>query len=192
MVERDDGELLDEELLEEVRAGSTRAFDEIMKRYQRLVYAACFPFAADAEDALDMTQDIFVKVYERIGSFQGTGTFRAWLLRIVHNDGLNRVRHRVRHAEHADHDELTPANEPAVEPNQDSELALQESRDLLRSALLDLSPRQRQAVTLRYFERMPIQEIASILDCTDGTAKNLLFRSLQKLRSHLAPEWRES
>jgi len=179
----------DEELLDQVRAGSARAFDDIMKRYQRCVYAACLPFAADSEEALDMMQDIFVKVYEKIGSFQGNGTFRAWLLRIAYHEGVNRVRYRARHGEH---DELTRANEPAVSANQDSELLRQESQDLLRSALLQLNPRQRQAVTLRYFEKMPIREIASILDCTDGTAKNLLFRSLQKLRAHLAPEWRES
>ena len=181
----------DEELLEEIRSGSTRAFDDIMKRYQRLVYGACFPFAADAEDALDMTQDIFVKVYEKIGTFQGNATFRAWLLRIVHNEGLNRVRYRARHVDLADHDGLTPANEPAVEPDQDCELAEQESRDMLLGAIDLLNPRQRQAVMLRYFESVPIREIASILACTEGMAKNLLFRGLQKLRSNLAPECRE-
>lgn len=183
IVERDD-----EALLAEVRAGSTRAFDEIMKRYQRLVFAACFPFATDPEDALDLTQDVFVKAYERLDSFRGDGAFKAWLLRIVHNEGLNRVRARARQG---DHDELTPANEPAVAASQDGDLIQAEQRNVLGRALLLLNPRQRQAVTLRYFEKMPISEIASALDCTDGTAKNILFRSLQKLRAHLAPEWRE-
>ena len=177
----------DEELLGEVRSGSTRAFDELMKRYQRLVFAACSTFAADPEDALDLTQDIFVKAYEKLDSFWGEGTFRAWLLRITHNEGLNRVRCRARHG---DHDELTASNSPAVGPNQDADLARKERQDLVRTALLELSPKQREAVTLRYFEKMSIREIASTLDCTDATAKNLLFRSIQKLRTHLAPEWR--
>ena len=179
----------DEELVDQIRTGSTRAFEEIMKRYQRLVYTACLGFAATPEDALDMTQDVFVKVYEKIDSFRGEGTFKAWLVRITHNEGLNRVRNCARQG---DHQELTPANSPAVGPNQDSDLAEKESQDLLREAMLQLSPKQRQAVMLRYFEKMPIREIACVMDCTDGTAKNLLFRSLQKLRTYLAPDWRAS
>lgn len=182
-------EQCDEELLAEVRAGSTRAFDEIMKRYQRLVYAACLGFVATPEDALDMTQDIFVRVYEKLDSFRGNGAFKAWLLRITHNEGLNRARNRARRG---DHDELTSANSPPVAPDQESDLAQKQSQDVLRKALLHLRPRQRQAVMLRYFDKMPIREVACILDCTEGTAKNLLFRSLQKLRTHLAPEWRDS
>lgn len=178
----------DEELLNGVRAGSARAFDEIMKRYQRLVYAVCLDFAAGPEDALDMTQDVFVRVYEKLDSFRGSGTFKAWLLRVTHNEGLNRVRDRARRGTH---DELTPANSPPVGPNQESDLAQKESQGMLGRAMLRLSSKQRQAVTLRYFEKMPIREIACVLDCTDGTAKNLLFRSLQTLRTHLAPDWRE-
>jgi RNA polymerase sigma-70 factor (ECF subfamily) len=178
----------DRALLNEVRSGSTTAFDELMKRYQRPVYAICLVFATTPEDALDMTQDVFVKVYQKLDSFRGRGTFKAWVFRIAHNEGLNRARDRSRHGDHL---ELTPANSPPVGPNQVADLARKERQNLLREALLHLSPRQRQAVTLRYFEKMPIRDIASILDCTDGTAKNLLFRSLQMLRAHLAPYWRE-
>jgi RNA polymerase sigma-70 factor (ECF subfamily) len=176
-------------LIEEVRTGSRRAFEEIMKRYQRLVYATCLAYTGTQEDALDMTQDVFVKVYEKLGSFRGTGTFKGWLLRITHNEGLNWVR---RHARRGDHRELTPLNTPQVQAAQDSDLMQQETRDVLREALLHLNPRQRQAVMLRYFEKASIGEIASILGCTDGTAKNILFRSLRKLRDHLMPHWRES
>ncbi len=179
----------DQALIEDVRTGSTRAFEEIMKRYQRLVYAVCLAYTRTPEDALDMTQDVFVKVYEKLGSFRGTGTFKAWLLRITHNEGLNWVRSCARRG---DHRELTPVNSPRVEASQDSDLTQQETLDILRKALLHLNPRQRQAVMLRYFEKTSIGEIASILGCTDGTAKNILFRSLRKLRDHLVPHWRES
>lgn len=179
----------DQALVEEVRAGSTVAFEEIMKRYQRLVYATCLAYAATPDDALDMTQDVFVKVHEKIGSFRGSGTFKAWLLRIAHNQGLNWVRSRARHG---DLRELTPGNSPEVAASQDSDLMQQERWDLLRKALLCLNPKQRQAVMLRYFGGTPVREIASILDCTEGTAKNILFRSLRKLRNHLVPDRRES
>jgi RNA polymerase sigma-70 factor (ECF subfamily) len=178
----------DRVLVDEVRTGSTRAFEELMKRYQRLVYATCLAYAGTPDDALDMTQEVFVKVYEKLSSFRGSGTFKAWLLRITHNEGLNWVRSRRRHG---DRRELTPANSPEVAASQDTDLIRRERQDLLREALLRLNPRQRQAVVLRYFEGSPIREIASILDCTEGTAKNILFRSLRKLRSHLVPDGRE-
>ena len=184
MVEQDD-----HVLIEEVRTGAAGAFEEIMKRYERLVYLTCFPYAGSSDDALDITQNVFVKVYENATSFRGTGSFKAWLLRIAHNEGLNWVRS---HARRRDHTELTPANSPEVAASQDSDLIRQESWELLREALLHLNPRQRQAVVLRYFERTPIREIAAILDCTEGTAKSILFRSLRELRRHLVPHWRES
>jgi RNA polymerase sigma-70 factor (ECF subfamily) len=179
----------DHVLIEEIRAGSTGAFEKIMKRYERLVYLTCFPYAGSRDDALDITQNVFVKVYENAGSFQGTGSFKAWLLSITHNEGLNWVRG---HARHRDHAELTPANSPEVAAHQDSDLIRQETWEMLREALLHLNPRQRQAVVLRYFERTPVREIAAILDCTEGTAKSILFRSLRELRRYLVPHWRES
>jgi RNA polymerase sigma-70 factor (ECF subfamily) len=178
----------DHVLIEEVRAGSAGAFEEIMKRYERLVYVTSFAYAASPEDALDITQNVFVKVYEKAATFRGTGSFKAWLLRITHNEGLNWVRGEARHGAHA---ELTPSNSPGIAASQDSALFREERWELLREALLNLNPRQRQAVVLRYFERIPIREIASILDCTEGTAKNILFRSLRKLHRHLVPHRRE-
>lgn len=179
----------DRALIEEIRVGSHNAFEEVMRRYERLVYVTSFAYAGSREDALDITQNVFVKVYERIGSFRGTGTFKAWLLRITHNESLNWVRG---HSRNGDHDELTQANAPGSEAGQEADLLQRERWHRLRKALLHLNPKQRQAVTLRYFERMSISEIASVLGCTEGTAKNILFRSLRKLRHQLVPHWRES
>jgi RNA polymerase sigma-70 factor (ECF subfamily) len=182
----DDG---DRALIDQARAGSTGAFEEIMKRYERLVYVMCFAYAESREDALDLTQNVFVKVYDNLGSFRGSGTFKAWLVRITHNEGLNWVRGRQRRGEH---DELTPANAPEVEARQEVDLMHNERWSQLRRALLQLNPRQRQAVTLRYLDGTPLREIASTLGCSEGTAKNILFRSLKELRRHLAPYRRES
>jgi RNA polymerase sigma-70 factor (ECF subfamily) len=176
-------------LIDEVRAGSTRAFEAIMKRYERMVYVTCYAYAGCREDALDIVQDVFVKVFEKADSFRGSGSFRAWLLRIAHNEGLNWVRS---HARLRDHRELTAINSPEVPPSQEADLLKQERWEVLREALLDLNPRQRQAVVLRYFEGTPTREIASILDCTEGTAKSILFRSLRKLHRRLAPYGRET
>jgi RNA polymerase sigma-70 factor (ECF subfamily) len=179
----------DHVLIEEVRAGTAGAFEEIMKRYEQLVYVTCYAYAGSREDALDITQNVFIKVYQKVDSFRGSGSFKAWLLRIAHNEGLNWIRD---HARHTGHTELTPSNSPEAGASQESDLLRQERWHMVQEALLHLNPRQRQAVVLRYFERTPIREIASILDCTEGTAKNILFRSLRKLHSHLVPHRRET
>jgi len=176
-------------LIVEVRAGSVAAFEDLMKSYEGLVYRTCFGYTRNRDDALDVTQEVFVRVYERIASFRDSGSFKGWLLCIAHNESLNWIRRRARHGEH---DELTAANSPDIEARQESDLSQQESRDLIATALLHLNPRQRKALTLRYFERMSISEISSLLECTEGTAKNIIFRSLRKLRDQLVPHWRET
>jgi RNA polymerase sigma-70 factor (ECF subfamily) len=176
-------------LIADMRTGSAAAFEDLMKRYEGLVYRTCYGYTRDRDDALDVTQEVFVRVYEKIDSFRGTGSFKGWLLRITHNESLNWIRGRARHGEH---DRLTEANAPGLEARQEADLSQQEDLDLIGAALLHLNPKQRKALTLRYFERMPIREIASRLDCTEGTARNILFRSLQKLRDRMVPHWRET
>jgi RNA polymerase sigma-70 factor (ECF subfamily) len=176
-------------LIAEIRAGSAGAFEDLMKQYQGQVYRTCFGYTRNRDDALDVTQEVFVKVYERIDSFSGSGSFKGWLLRITHNQSLNWIRARARHGEH---DRLSEANAPGMEAGQEVDLSRQENRDLIEAAMLHLNPKQRKALTLRYFERMSISEIASLLECTEGTARNILFRSMQKLRDRMVPHWRET
>jgi RNA polymerase sigma-70 factor (ECF subfamily) len=176
-------------LIAEVVAGSVAAFEELMMTYEGLVYRTSFGYARNRDDALDITQEVFVKVYEKIGTFRGSGSFKGWLLRITHNESLNWLRSRARHGEHG---RLTAAGTPEYQARQEADLSRRETRDLIGRALLELNPRQRRALTLRYFERMSISEIASLLECTEGTTKNILFRSLRKLRDRMVPHWRET
>jgi RNA polymerase sigma-70 factor (ECF subfamily) len=173
----------DDVLIDEVNAGSVGAFEELMKAYQGLVYRTCFSYTGNRQDAMDVTQEVFVKVFEKIGTFRHRGSFRGWLLRITHNESLNWIRSRTRHGEHG---RLTAAGSLELEARQETDLVQQENRDRIAEAMLSLSPKQRRALTLRYFESMSITEISSLLGCTPGTTKNILFRSLRRLRDQLA------
>jgi RNA polymerase sigma-70 factor (ECF subfamily) len=182
-------ERTDQALIEETRAGSAAAFEELMSRYERLVYKIGYGYTGDQEESLDVTQNVFLKVYERLGSYRGTGPFKAWLLRIAHNEGIDWVR---RHARFRDREELVAGNVPSYEAGQESELVQSESRRGLLNELRHLNPRQRQAVMLRYFEKMSLREISLILNCTEGTARSLLFRGLERLRGRMIPRWSKS
>jgi RNA polymerase sigma-70 factor (ECF subfamily) len=169
----------DQDLVAEIRAGSRVAFVELMRRYERSVFRIGFSYTRDREEALDVVQDVFLKVHARLDTYRSTGAFGAWVHRIAHRTGLNWVRdHRALRGREV----LDALNAPALDPTQETALVEQERRQRIRSELDHLNPKQRQAVVLRYYERMPIREIASALECSEGVAKNILFRSLRKMR----------
>ncbi len=174
--------LNDLDLVDEIRAGSRAAFDRLIRRHEQLVYRIAYSYVGDIDCALDISQNVFIKVHRQLGSFHGRGTFRAWLSRIAQNESLNWLRARKRR----DGDvELTPVNTPTIQPIQESSLLRAERSRDLRTEIHKLNPRQRQALLLRYFESMPIREIGEVLECSEGQVKSILFRGMQVLRKRL-------
>jgi RNA polymerase sigma-70 factor (ECF subfamily) len=173
----------DEALIEECRGGSRLAFDQLMQRYQRLVFRVGYSYARQPEDALDITQEVFLKVYRKLNSYKGDGTFQSWLLRVTHNHCVDWVR---KHRRDRSFEELTPAHYAEYPATQETELYRHEQRRILLAMLEELNPKQRLAVTLRYFEEMSIREIAGVLECSQGVVKSILFRSVAKLRNSFA------
>lgn len=176
--------LNDFQLVDEIRAGSQAAFDQLIRRHEQFVYRVAFAYTRDADAALDVSQNVFIKVHTHLESFHGRSSFRAWLTRIAQNESLSWVRGRKSTLE------VTVLNAPSCAPVQEKDVVRAErSRDLL-AEVHRLNPSQRQAVLLRYFEKMRVREISEVLECSEGQVKSLLFRSLQKLRKHLSEQGR--
>ncbi len=173
----------DEKLVDKIRAGSRSAFAELMNRHERLVFRICYSYARQEDSALDISQEVFVKVWRYLPDYEGRGSFRGWLMRIAHRESMNWLRAERRHGES---DELTRTNTPSVDASQEEELLRREQRSLLWIELDKLNKKQRLALSLRHFEQMSITEIAAALDCSESVAKNILFRGLAKLRRNLA------
>ena len=173
----------DAALIEESRRGSPVAFDALMQRYERLVYAVAWAYTHERESALDVTQEVFLKVYRKLEAYRGAGPFRSWLLRIAGRESLNWLRRhrRLRQAE-----ELPPDPPGPEEGLPESDLLREEGLRRLRTGVDRLPPRQQLAVRLRYFQGLRVREVAAVLGCSEGTGKNLLFRGVQKLREQLA------
>ena len=172
----------DQELVSEIRSGSAVAFERLMRRYERLVYRVAFGFTGDGDSAMDLTQTTFIKVYSRLGSLRQDGSLKSWIARIAANEAMNWERSRRRHP--ADPLEQEPEDVFLRDDSpQESALRRREDREALHRSLSTLSPRHRLAVVLRYFEGMSTTEISSALECSEATARNILFRSLRKLRS---------
>ncbi|MBN2169707.1 MAG: sigma-70 family RNA polymerase sigma factor [Candidatus Krumholzibacteriota bacterium] len=174
--------MTDDALVAEVLAGSEAAFELLMQRHERLVYRVSYGFVRDRDDALDVTQEVFVRAYEKLATYRGDGEFRAWLLSLTRRANLNWLRRRRRDR---GREPLAAAADPTVAARQEADLAHREEVSLVLDELSRLNPRQCLAVSLRYLERMPVRQIAAALECSEGVAKNILFRSLQKLRERL-------
>lgn len=181
-------ERTDRALIEETLAGELSSYDELMRRYERAVYRVCLLYGGSKENALDISQNVFLKCYRSLEAFRGDSTFKTWLTRIAYNEGLNWLRTRKRKGEHEELDEHAAGRFPetASLPGQERELMERERKTILFQKLDELNPRQRTAVTLRYFKQMPVREIAQVLQCSEGNVKNMLFRSVRKLRQALA------
>ena len=171
----------DQQLVTEIRSGSGVAFERLMRRYDRLVYRVAYGFTKDREAAMDVAQETFLKVHGRLAGWRGEGDMKNWIARIAANEALNWKRSARRHP-------TDPLDEDVfLEPDRrrEDDLAAVEIRSSLHRGLANLSPRQRLALVLRYYLGMSAREISGVLECSEGTARNTLFRSLQKLRSML-------
>lgn len=178
-------EFSDQELVNEIRAGSSVSFGHLMDRYRRLVYRVAYGFTRDRESAMDIAQDTFLEVHSGLAGWRGEGSLKNWIARIAAHKAMNQERSRRRRPTQALEGEeifLRP------DPPQETQLSDRETRRALHRSLRALSPRQQLAVVLRYYEGMSAREISGVLECTEGTARNILFRSLQKLRTTLSAE----
>jgi RNA polymerase sigma-70 factor (ECF subfamily) len=173
----------DTELIQETLAGNLQAYDALMKRYQDRVYTIALSFGKTKENALDISQDIFLKVYKKLNTFKENSTFKTWVSKVAFNESVNWTRKNKKYIQNDEIDSDGPKLYDYQNP--EDQLLVNENKTLLLRCLFDLNTKYRLAVVLRYFENMPIKEIAISMDCSEGMVKNMLFRSIQKLRNSL-------
>jgi RNA polymerase sigma-70 factor (ECF subfamily) len=174
--------LSDRELIEEIRDGSAPAFELLMRRYERLVYKIALTSTGNGDSAMDISQNVFLKVHSKLPSFREGGNFKSWVARIAMNESINWHRRGRKHQtaelnEEISTDERLP---------QEEQLGDKEKWALLKQAMLELNPKQQLAVAMRYFEGMSIGQISTALECSEGSAKSILFRGLGRMRAQLA------
>ena len=171
----------DQNLVEQTLEGNLEAFDELMKRYERLVYKVAVGFVGDPENAFDVSQTVFMKAYKALGSFRKEANVKTWLMRITYNESINWIRKPSSRSQI--HDSIDEAStELTAGASQEADLERTENRALIGKAMTKLNDRYRLAVVLRYFQGLGISEISEVLGCSDGVTKNILFRSVKTMR----------
>ena len=173
----------DQELIAGIASGSDLAFDRLMRRYRGLVYRVAYGFTGDRDSALDVMQETFLKVHMKIGGFRGEGPLRHWIVRIAANEAMNWKRSASRFVATDLDDSVFLRSDPAEGPDRDGRATAERA---LGRSLAALPPRQRLAVVLRYFGERSTREMAAVLECSEGSARNILFRALEKMRATMA------
>ena len=183
--------LSDEELMSRARQGDAAAFGEFVRRHTPAVHR-WMARSVGAQEAEDLTQEVFLKAYRGLGRFRGEAPPRAWLAAIADNAVKNRYRSltRFRRIFSPSEDEAGEASSPAAGPEEDARA--RESRRFVAEALKRISAEFRMPVILRDLEDWSYEEIALSLDLPVGTVKSRIARGRGQLRAILAPLVRQT
>lgn len=167
----------DLEIVARVKAGDGEAFGELVGRYSGRVYALALAMVHDAQRAEDVTQEVFIRAYERLDGFRGASAFATWLYRIAYNRAVAECRRRSYGG--FDAESCAVAEEPDVERFDEETVAR------MRRALSRLSPDERALVTFFYEEERPVAEIAQIMGLTLSNVKVRLHRVRGRIRHYM-------
>jgi RNA polymerase sigma-70 factor (ECF subfamily) len=171
-----------------VRAGDLGQFDFLVEWHRDQVYRMAWRVAQDQESALDITQEVFVRVYRGLGGWKAGSKFSTWLYRIVMNTAIDVMRQEARHRRHQtplldEHLATIPETRPGMNPRQVA--VRNELRRRVFEAVTHLSPKQRACFTMRHYQDLSLLEIAAVLGCSEGAVKKHLARAVERLRQRM-------
>ncbi len=172
------------QLVERCLSGEQGAWEDMVRTYTKRVYAICYRFTGRDNEAQDLTQDVFLRVFKTLGSFRaGEGSFVVWLTRLTRNLLVDHYRRTKRdRATDALEDKLAILEEKTAQSARtDGLLAGREAGELIQAGLQKLSPELREAVILRDLQEMEYREIANVLNVPEGTVKSRLNRGRAEL-----------
>jgi RNA polymerase sigma-70 factor (ECF subfamily) len=180
--------LTDEQLVEQAVNENSEAFGEIVKRWERKIFALCFGMLAREDEARDATQETFISAYKSLKNFRGEAKVSSWLHRIAVNQCLTVKRRAKTRSENFLDDETNAEEKVFVAPMRLSPSRTTEQNErlkIIRQAVNSLPVDLRQIVVMKEFEEMTFQEISDALDLPLSTIKSRLYTALKQLRMKL-------
>ena len=182
-------------------AGDAGAWEEIVQRYHRRIYNICYRFAGSPDDAQDLTQEVFVKMYRTLNSYDvDRGAFMTWVTTMTRNLLVDHFRKTKQErltdsldTTSSDYEDAMPLGEqiPDKGPAPDSTVQSRETGEVVQAALQKLSPELREAVILRDLQDMDYKEIATVLRVPEGTVKSRINRGRAELARLLQRTYRQ-
>jgi RNA polymerase sigma-70 factor (ECF subfamily) len=181
----------DDALVKSARRGDMKAFEELVARHRDKIFARAFSMMRNEDDAVDLSQEAWVKGWQRLKQFQGESSFATWMTRIVINLCLDQLRRQKRQRtesiqEMDDESGGVERQMPVVTVNPTERLERGELRKRIDGAMGKLSEEHRTVLVLHEFEEMEYKEIARTVDCSIGTVMSRLFYARRKMAVLLA------
>jgi RNA polymerase sigma-70 factor (ECF subfamily) len=182
-------------------AGDASAWEEIVQRYSRRIYNICYRFAGSADDAQDLTQEVFIKMYRTLKTYDlERGALMTWVTTMTRNllvDHFRKTRQdRMTDSldgETSQHEDSVPLSDRIPDKNQppDARVQSRETSEVVHQALQKLSPELREAVILRDLQDMDYREIATVLKVPEGTVKSRINRGRAELARLLTRTYKQ-
>ena len=182
-------------------SGDAAAWEEIVQRYHRRIYNVCYRFAGDAENAQDLTQEVFIKMYRTLSTYDsGKGAFMTWVTTITRNLLVDHFRKskgdRITDSldtAPSEHEDAQPLSDQIADRGLPPDAAVQslEAREMVHGALQKLSPELREAVILRDLQDMDYKDIAVVLKVPEGTVKSRINRGRTELARLLQRSYKQ-
>lgn len=195
MAERSLGRIDDTVLVREAQRGNRGAFEELVRHYDQAVLRLAMHLTGSEAEAQDIYQEAFLKAYKSVGNFRFECSFYTWIYRIVTNLCLDHLRKKQVRKEDAPvatdssgetYDVLEQVADIRAGANPERDLMRRELGTRISSALEKLTPRERMVFELKHYHGLKLRTVGEVLNTTEETAKNTLFRATQKLRGALA------
>ena len=187
--------LNDTDLILQTQKGDQNAFEELVYRYDRIVLSIAMKYAFNEDDAKDLYQEVFIRVYRGLKNFRFQSEFSTWLFRITTNVCLT---YKTRSKEHLkvsiesdfdnEENEFSTTKELVYDGSSPEEISSgADLGEIVNSAVESLSPKQKMTFILKHSEGYKIREIAEMMNCKEGTVKKYLFDAIKNLRKKLSP-----
>jgi RNA polymerase sigma-70 factor, ECF subfamily len=181
--------LSDKDLIIKTQNGDALALEELIYRYDKLVLRLAYKYTGDTDDAKDIYQEVFIRVYKGLSDFQFKSEFSTWLFRITSNVCISfkRKYSKPNHLSLNDENNLDYVSAiPEGNELSPENLAVNaETGSRINKALNKLSSNQKMSFLLKHYEGYKIREIADMMNCKEGTIKKYLFEAVRKLRTQL-------
>ena len=180
----------DAELIREFKEGNEGGFNELVRRYQERVYWVVRRFLPDHNDADDVVQEVFIRMYESLGGFREESSLFTWLYRIAVNLSLNNIRMKKLRRFLSIDEPL----EAQLAGDEDPDKAVEglEQRELIDKAVETLPEKQKAVFVLRYYEQLPYEEISRILKTSTGGLKANYYHAVRKIQDYVKRAYRPS
>ena len=186
-------ELDDTDLILQAQKGNESAFEELVYRYDRSVLSIALKYTLNEDDAKDLYQEVFIRVYRGLKNFRFESEFSTWVYRITTNVCLSyksRSKDHLRVSINKDYndEESGIAEELVYDGSSPEEVSSgSDLGQIVSKAVESLSPKQKMTFILKHYEGYKIREIAEMLNCKEGTVKKYLFEAIKNLRKKLSP-----